>query len=372
MNIKNVGSLLLVFNCLFGGKTMVDSPKKITSEWEKKVFGIKHDAITMDNAVQEMVEGLIDDVFDKNFIQKIQSEITNASTGEYIEYWPKGNLKARLPYKDGKAHGHLHGWHENGRDAFKGYFQEGVKQGIHIIFYPGEYRSNVQKARLLTYNESGQLDGEQTLSHPTGRLWIATVYMNGLLNGPLEGWNEERKYILSALYKNSVLQAGLPKNSPPPKRADMKYVDEVIQEFIKVAKKEFGVTPYGTGASMPFDVEKICVDFQLKKKATVEEARTLMVRLKEKFAEIVNKHEQLRPYLREFPFSPGRADVNLRFCNNQGLRNTDGSINYVLVGSNKNIYYFSSNLLTPNKDNQLQEPYDEAVKIVHSKKSREE
>jgi hypothetical protein len=355
---------------LFGSSVVVDSPKTMNSEWESKVLGIKYKVTTLDNAVDEMVAGLIDEIFDKAFTGRIQEEIHKHPTGkgEYLEYWPNGTLKARLPYKDGKAHGHIHGWHENGCDAFKGYFKEGLKQGIHITFNSGKYKGNIEKARLLTYNEKGKLDGEQMLSHPTGTLWIATIYKNGILNGPLEAWDVQRKYILSTLYKNGVLQAALPKNGPPPKRADMKYVDEVIHEFIQVAQREFGVTAYGTGAKMAFDVERINVSFQLRKKGSVEEARKLIVGLKERFAEIINAHEKLRPYLREFPFTPERADINLSFCNNQDLRNTDGSINHVLVGSNKNIYYFSANLLTPKKDRELQEPYAEAVKIVHGEK----
>ena len=38
-----------------------------------------------------------------------------------------------------------------------------------------------------------------------------------------------------------------------------KYATQVINEFKKIAKKEFGLTASGSGAGMPFDVERIGV-----------------------------------------------------------------------------------------------------------------
>jgi hypothetical protein len=370
----------LVFSCfifgvtlLFASSVVVDSPKTMNSEWESKALGIKYGVTSLDNAVDEMVSGLIDEFFDKAFIGGIKSEIDKNRVGEdeYLEYWPNGNLKARLAYKDGIAHGHLHGWHENGHDAFKGYFHEGLKQGIHITFFEAESRENLNKARLLTYSYKGKLDGDQNTYHPNGRLWICIPYKNGVAHGALEGWDENRKPFLAAQYKKGVLQ----KRPPPPpikrpreKRVEHKYVDEVSDEFIKIARMEFGVVPYGTGGSMPFDVETISVSFNCIKKGTVEEARELMVKLTEKLTVLMNDHDKLRPYLREYPCSTERAHIYIGLCNETGRRHDDGSINYVLINKDNNICYFSENLDNPKKDDVFKEPYNDAVKIVHAKK----
>jgi hypothetical protein len=358
---------------LFGSSVVVDSPKRITREWESKVLGIQYGVTTLDNAVDEMVSGLIDEIFDKKFIGRIKSEIdkNRVGEGEYLEYWPNGNLKARLPYKEGKAHGHLHGWHKNGKDAFKGFFHEGLKQGIHITFFEAESRENLNKARLLTYSDKGKLDGDQNTYHPNGRLWICIPYKKGIAHGALEGWDGNRKPFLAAQYKKGVLQ----KRPPPPpikrpreKRIEHKYVDEVSNELIKIARKEFGVVAYGTGGAMPFDVETISVSFHCMKKGTVEEARELMVKLTERFAMIINKHEKLRPYFREYPFSKHRAKIDLAFIDSKGLHYSDGSVYYVFIGDDKKICYFSANPQTPKKDNEFEESYEDAVKIVHGEK----
>ncbi len=366
-------SFVFAISWIFGTNIGIESPKKITRAWESKVLGIKYGITTLDNAVDEMVAGLIDEIFDKAFIQKIKEEIDRHPVGEgvYIEYWPNGTLKARLPYKDGKAHGHVHGWYKNGHDAFKGYFKEGLKQGIHITFFEADSRENMNKARLLVYNEKGELNRDQNTYHINGRLWICIPYKNGVAHGPLEGWDENREPFLAAQYKNGVLQ----KRPPPPpirrpreKNVEHDYVDEVIDEFIKIAQKEFGVIPYGTGGAMPFDVETISVHFKCLKKGTVEEGRKLMVLLTEKLTMLMNKHEKLRPYLREYPCTTKRADVYLNFCNENGKMNDDGSICSVVVGKGNTIAYGTYTTGDRAIKNDIKEPFEQAAKIVHAKK----
>ena len=364
------GSLILLMGCLFGNELVVDSPKEITPQWEEKVFGIKYGVTTLDKAVHEMVDGLIDSYFGKDFFDRVKAYIEKQplGDGEYIEYWENGNIKARLPFKDGKAHGHLHGWFKDGEDAFKGFFKEGVKQGIHITFYYLDKKKYTVKARLLTYNETGQLDGEQNTNHHTGNLWIALEYEDGKAEGPLEGWDLDHKYFLSALYKKGTLQKKPPlppgKRPRPKSRIDIGYVNEVTNEFIEKASKKYGIKVYGSGGSMPFDVLNIEVYFSVKKRGTIKEARELIINLKEMFVQIINDHEKLRPYLRIYPFTIDRAEVILSFCDKNGFQYKDRSPCFVLLGKGKKIYYMCLNKLGNKHENLYEEPYEEAVKIV--------
>lgn len=373
MNITRIGSFILLATCLLGAEIQVDSPQKITPEWETKILGIKYNAATLDNAVKEMTEGLIDDTFDKAFIARIKDAIKKhpTGTGEYVEYWNCGRIKARLPYKDGKPNGHLHGWYLNGNDAFKGYFQEGLKQGTHITFFCSKDLRSSGEARILRFNEEGRLNGKQRLWHRTNWLWLAIYYKDGKACGALEAWDDKGTYLLGAQYKKNILQKKPP--PPPGKRSypsytiEEKYVGEVTREFKKIGAKEFGLSPYATGASMPFDVERISVDFQICKKGSVEQSRDLIVKLTERFTQVINKHEKLRPYLREYPFKPNRINITIIYCDQFSRRNTDGSICRASVGATNKIYYRTEK---PNKNSEIYliEPYDDAVKIVHAKK----
>ena len=369
--------LILPTSLIWAGEVVVDAPKEITREWEEKVFGIKYTVTELDNAVHEMVDGLIDETFEEAFFERIKAAIKNHPKGEgvYTECWPNGVLRCKLPYKDGKADGHIHGWYDNGLDAFKGYFKEGLKQGVHITFYKEEPSGHVNEVRLLRYNEKGEFEGKQYRFHKTGGLWVVLNYDYKKPNGALEGWDLNGKYFLSANYKKGVLQKKPP--LPPGKRKMPKssmasaYVREVTREFLKIAKKEFGATCGGVGSGMPFDVEFISVYLDIKKKGTVEEGRDLFVKLTDHFVKVVNQHEKLRPYLREYPFTPARAHLLLSFCDKGGMINKDGSVAYVCMGRDKKIYYDDGN---PDRSNEQKslfiEPYEEALKIVKSKEQK--
>jgi hypothetical protein len=367
-----IARFFLWMACLSADVLKIDGPGKITSEWEERALGIKYGVTTLDKAVHEMVNGLISDIFDEAFIKKISEAIKKQPTGEseFIDYWDNGTLKAKLPFKDGKAHGHLHGWYENGADAFKGHFCDGVKQGVHITFYKSEGRGNGNKARRLTYSVYGKLDGDQQRIYQNGRLWLSSEYENGLAHGSLEAWDEKQKQYLSVDYKK-----GFRRRYPPPAparrrkivRHDCRYVGEAIREFEKVAANEFGVFSNGSGAGMPNDVESISVSLTIYKKGVIEEARELIVKLTERFVEIINKHEKLRPYLREYPFTHLRAHVSLGFSDKSGMKYQDGSIAYALIGSSNQVFYCisepNSHMLTDFFD----EPYAKALEIVRAK-----
>ncbi len=366
-----VASLFLWMGYLSADAARIDGPKKITSEWEERLLGITYGVTTLDKAVHEMVNGMISDIFDETFIQKISEAIKKQpkGEGEFVDYWDNGVLKAKLPFKDGKAHGHLHGWHEDGGDAFKGHFSNGVKQGTHITFYKKKPKQLIVEARILRYNPEGRLDGDQQKSHENGRLWLSVEYENGLAYGALEAWDEKEKLYLSVDYKK-----GFRRRYPPPAparrrkivRQDSSYVNEVIREFRKVAVNEYGVCSVGSGAGMPNDVESISVSLSVYKRGVIEEGRELIVKLTEKFVDIINNHENLRPYLREYPFTHLRAQVSLGYCDSNGMEYQDGSIAHVVSGGNRIAYSISE----PNSyryTNVAREPYATAVEIVHAK-----
>ena len=83
-------------------------------------------------------------------------------SGEYTEYWSNGQIKVKAAFKNGLADGHIHGWYENGCDAFKAYFSEGIKQGSHMAFFPPKRCGGptVNYGRIFSYNEQGKSHGE--------------------------------------------------------------------------------------------------------------------------------------------------------------------------------------------------------------------
>ena len=148
------------------------------------------------------------------------------------------------------------------------------------------------------------------------------------------------------------------------------YAVEIIRSFSKQVKKEFGFECAGSGGEMPFDVEKIDVIFVVYQDATVQQARELEVKLTEKFAQAINAHEKIKPFLRENPFPARRACVSLSFekPKKPSLSIKTQKVKYVFQ-DNGIIYYQGENPLNQYVYKDLKdEIYEEALKIVQKSK----
>lgn len=143
----------------------------------------------------------------------------------------------------------------------------------------------------------------------------------------------------------------------------LQYVSEVTHSFIKEIEKEFGLRCIGSGGGMPHDVEEISVKFISYKRASIEQAREIEVKATEKLLKIINEHEKIRPYLREYPFKANRAEVSILFNKLDNTSYTDGSVAYVFQVRNQ-IVYCAEDPNTNNFIKLLKEPYDEAKNHV--------
>lgn len=143
----------------------------------------------------------------------------------------------------------------------------------------------------------------------------------------------------------------------------LKAADELIRSFADEAEKEFQILCVGTGGGMPYDIEEISLKFLAHKHATIEIARKLHVALTERLLKKINTDLKVRPFLREHPFSVGRAEVSISFRQKNNLPYTDGSVSLVYQVRSR-IYYRAEgddpHLLRP----LFEEPYDQAMKLV--------
>jgi len=142
------------------------------------------------------------------------------------------------------------------------------------------------------------------------------------------------------------------------------YVAEITRAFSKQMKKEFNLECEGNGGCMPYDVEEISIDFVSYQRATVEQARELEVLVTEKFVQMINAHEKIKPFLRESPFPASRTCVGISFCKKNNKPYIDGSVAHV-THINSRIYYCAED-----PDNQYvykdinNELYEDARKTV--------
>jgi hypothetical protein len=147
------------------------------------------------------------------------------------------------------------------------------------------------------------------------------------------------------------------------------YVAEVTSSFLKEIRKEYGLQCGASGGSMPHDVEEISVSLTAYQHATIEQARELEVKATERFVQIINAHEKIRPFLREVPFPPGRACISIFFDGSKKKKKPsapDNDVEFVCHAKNR-LYYQAHNPANPYVGKDIKnEPYEEALKIVQS------
>ncbi len=166
-------------------------------------------ASPLSEALPELIQGISDQTFGNEFIDKIAQLEAKKFTGEFVDYWENGQLKIRASFKDGKVDGHVHGWFSDGVEAFKAFYYENIKAGKHLAFYPkGPRRGVMGIARILSYNFDGQLDGEQISKEYSGRLKSSFDYKHGSLDGGKCMYNLDRICIKDEYYKNGKLIPG--------------------------------------------------------------------------------------------------------------------------------------------------------------------
>jgi hypothetical protein len=157
------------------------------------------------------------------------------------------------------------------------------------------------------------------------------------------------------------------KYSPEEDKIMSQSVHQIIEKFCSEMYDAYGLMCSSVGAGMPYDVEAIIVNLVLNRQVSIHEARELEVRAIERLIEIVNNHEAIRPYLREYPWNARRSKVLLAFYQKNGKDYKDG-IETVFQACNE-LVYFGPHKSPQDIDPLKEETYEEAKKIVDSSPS---
>ena len=143
-----------------------------------------------------------------------------------------------------------------------------------------------------------------------------------------------------------------------------RYVNEIVSEFASETEKRCNVICSGEGGQMPHDVEEIEVMFWTDRKGTIEEARRFIVTSKRALLDKVNAHEKIRPFLREYPFTISRTCISISFSDSRTrARYGEESVAFAF-DSRERIIYCRDNPKTHLLDHLLEEPYEEAERII--------
>ncbi len=156
-------------------------------------------------------------------------------------------------------------------------------------------------------------------------------------------------------------------------------------------KKKYGLVCIGSGGRMHHQVEEVSLFLDCYHHASIEEARELYMTIVDRLIEIINNHERIRPYLKQYPFPPQGADIYLSFQRKDGSYYLDGSVASVSQGRGQLLCFGTAEkqkILHPaildvdgsimrqeyeSEDvmlvDLLDEPYADAERIVHAERS---
>lgn len=170
------------------------------------------------------------------------------------------------------------------------------------------------------------------------------------------------KYLLGLSFILSVISVSA-------KESECKYstyVNQIIKSFAKSMQKELNLICVGSGGQMPRDVEIITVMFMFNRSVSVDEARNLEVLATNEFLEKINNHQEVRPFLREFPFKSDRVDVSISFIDD----NTDDYFDGVACANlvKGSIIYYRFDKEANDLIEIAIEPYEEALKKFNKSK----
>ncbi|MEN8121720.1 MAG: DUF3352 domain-containing protein [Bacteroidota bacterium] len=131
-------------------------------------------------------------VHEENQFIKFEGIISNNQlSGIWRTYYPDGNLKSSVNYKDGKVNGEAFFFYDDNKETkmVEVIYEEDVINGVYLEFY----QNGAQKA-TLNYEE-GMLNGDAEFYYKTGRTKIKGKYKNGRKKGKWYFYDEKGKLI---------------------------------------------------------------------------------------------------------------------------------------------------------------------------------
>lgn len=164
------------------------------------------------------------------------------------------------------------------------------------------------------------------------------------------------------LFFSCVFLSGCSSETPPVPR-DINYVhysNKVVNQFCDEIEKKNGLICVGAGGSFAHDIQSIHLRFISYQTPNCEEARKIEIIAIEKFLKAINENKEVRPYLREHPFTPDRVNISISFRDKKKELEEDGALYSVFQAKNNILFYFkdSSNKF---KYRTEKEPYEEAL-----------
>ncbi|KIC73307.1 hypothetical protein DB42_CC00180 [Neochlamydia sp. EPS4] len=154
-----------------------------------------------------------------------------------------------------------------------------------------------------------------------------------------------------------------------PKQA--KFVSEILDKASKKLRSKYDMRTIGTGIGMPDGVvTMLALSFEKTGPLSREEGRRIIVDCVQEMLQIINTHERIRPYLKNYPFTPNDIKIaiflkdpsgyNIYYPHFGALSSTKAQIDYMFTASEN-----------PNRYMKIEEEkFEEALEMVQNESKK--
>lgn len=147
--------------------------------------------------------------------------------------------------------------------------------------------------------------------------------------------------------------------------AYVKMVDQIRTDYSRFVLKNDQLIMDGFGGRMMGDVQSIMLSFDSFSQPDISEARQLIVCKTEEFLLIINNHQDIRPFLHNYPFDATNFDLKIGFLQPTGKFVDPPYIAYASVISGI-IYYSVYDSQMKRLERIHSESYEEACRQINN------
>ncbi len=154
---------------------------------------------------------------DKNYVPvaKVEEGMFDMGrrTGIWKKYYPKGTIKSKINYINGKPEGDFITYYENGKIEETGNWKSKVYTGDFVRYY-----ENGKIAQIKSFNNKGKTEGKVIYYYPNGQEELVFQTNNGIGKGnATRFWpNGDKKEIITFDEKGESSSSGTIKRKNPP------------------------------------------------------------------------------------------------------------------------------------------------------------
>ncbi len=154
--------------------------------------------------------------------------------------------------------------------------------------------------------------------------------------------------------------------SPP----SIAMTEKLENRVAPLLEKKYKMRLCGSGGGMPDGiVNMLSLSFDSYRIASIEEARPILVDCVNIYMNAVNADKELKPYLKNAPFTPENIKISIYFNSPQGEEVYDPYLSVASTLCGKLIYRTKEKGKIFGYKSEVIESYEDAVKILNKKKN---